>query len=94
MLAKAAGEEVQSEDSGEDEGDVTKYVSMKEAPVQVIHIIAACFHAQQPQVTETSSKHQAQVTNYRLLVSGQNTQHNIQVFCFNVPSFLIFKWYE
>ena len=57
LLAKAAGAHEESEDSGEEEmeGDVTKYLLMKEALVQISHISDVCHHAQQPQLIENSS---------------------------------------
>ena len=74
LLAKAAGAKVETEDSGEEEGGVTKYMAMKEALVQVNHIIEACSHAQQQELNETFSKLQVQITDYRLLMAGQTTQ--------------------
>ena len=86
LLAKVAGAEVENEDSseGEDEG-VIKYMTMKEAQMQVNHIVDACYHAYQPELIKTCSKLQVQVTDYRLLMAGQTMQQSIYDFvCLNV----------
>ena len=64
--------EVESEDSGEEveEEGVIKYMTVKEALVQVNHFISACCHAQQPELIKTCSKDQVQITDYRLLMAG------------------------
>ena len=85
LLAKAADEGVESEDSGEEERGVIKYLTMKEALMQVNYIIDACYHAQQPELTETCSKLQVQISDYRLLMAGPTMQLGIQDFlCFIV----------
>ncbi len=68
MLAKAAGAEVESEESGDEEGElrgVINYMTMREAPVQVNHITDACCYAQQQEIIKTISKLQAQLTDFR-----------------------------
>ena len=91
LLAKAAGAAVESKDNGEEEEDrgVIKYMTMKEALVQVKYIIDACYHAQQPELIKTWSKLQAQITDYRLLMAGQTTQQSTHnVVCLSVLSVL------
>ena len=85
MLAKAASAEVESEDSGEEEGGEINYMTMREALVQVNHISDACYYAQQLEINKTCSKLQAQLTDYRLLMASQTMQQSIQDFlCLNV----------
>ena len=80
MLANAAGAVEE-----EEEGGVINYMTMKEALVQVNHIIDACYHAQHPQLIKSCSKFQAQITDYRLLMASQTTQQSIQHFlCLNM----------
>jgi hypothetical protein len=83
LVAKASGANIESEeDSGEEVEveDDPKYISMKEALVQLKKIIDACYHAQQPQLIETASKLEAQITEYRLKQSCKTTQKNIRDF--------------
>ena len=69
LLAKAASSELESEDSGEEEGGVTMCLLLKDALLQVSHITGACCYPQQPQLIES---------NYRLDIDGQSTQQNTQ----------------
>ena len=56
------------------------YMTIKEALVQVKHIIDACYYAQQPKIIKTFPKLQARTTDYRMLMAGQTIQQIIQDF--------------